>query len=439
MYRVVRDAMRGTTSESAQSMNARSDSREFDGDPGGQGHGDAATKGARASSPDADWKSWLHPIPVLRRLRSEIKGTNSDRSIRMTLRRAASVPRSYRGVSSEGRTAESHPLVEPRLSTHILTQTYQAVAKQLLAHEAAVRASESIERFGKNLNHSHPELTAQSTACMICFENTECVRSAAELCVDRGCEGWFCTSCLAQYFENIIHETPFAVPTLRCPGCKGFVPPSCWQKYVKAETLEKWQGNAENLLSLRCGGCDEPGSLLFPGVKAASDSRECLAREAFGTQDPTEAAELEQSWCQYERGEMSAVSLLDVLLTTWHPEYHDQTDQNDGKAPDKFWDRFSAAANLIEDAGLRAVLQLSVLKRFPKTATLCCNEPHCFKCKVTTHHEGTSCEEMQEQQSEMEDGVQFCPSCGVATMKSEGCNHMICLCGEDWTWDGPED
>ncbi|OLP97166.1 Tectonic-1 [Symbiodinium microadriaticum] len=430
MYRVVRDAMLGLTTESAQSTNARSDGREFDGDPGG-GHGDVATKGGDA------WKPWL-PIPVLRRLRSEIKGTNSDSrdSIRMT-RRAQSVPRSYRGVSSEGRT-ESQPLVQPRLSTHILTKAYQAAAKQLQAHEAAVRARESIERFGKNLDHSSPELTVQSTSCMICFENTECVRSAGQLCVDRGCEGWFCSCCLAQYFENIIQETPFAVPTLRCPGCKGFVPPSCWQEHVaKAETVEKWHQNAANLLSLRCGACDEPGSLLLPGVKA-DDSREGVAREAFGTQDPTAAAELEQSWCQYERGEMSAASLLDVLLSVWHPGYEDQADGN-GFAPGKFWDRFSAAANLIEDAGLRAVLQLSVLKRFPKTATLCCNEPHCFKCKVTTHHEGMSCEEVLAQQSEVEDGVQFCPSCGVATMKSEGCNHMICLCGEDWTWDGPED
>lgn len=346
------------------------------------------------------------------------------------------MPRSYRGVSSEGRT-ESQPPLEPRLSTRVLTKAYQAAAKQLQAHEAAVRASESIERFGKNLNHSSPELTVHSTSCMICFENTECVRSAAQLCVDRGCEGWFCTCCLAQYFENIIQETPFAVPTLRCPGCKGFVPPSCWQEHVTAETVEKWQGNAANLLSLRCGGCDEPGSLLLPGVKAG-DSREGVAREAFGAQDPTAAAELEQSWCLYERGEMSAASLLDVLLSAWHPGYEDEADRN-GFAPSKFWDRFQAAANLIEDAGLRAVLQLSVLKRFPKTATLCCNEPHCFKCKVTTHHEGMSCEEVQEQQSDMEDGVQFCPSCGVATMKSEGCNHMICLCGEDWTWEGPED
>lgn len=137
MYRVVRDAMLGLTTESAQSTNARSDGREFDGDPGG-GHGDVATKGGDA------WKPWL-PIPVLRRLRSEIKGTNSDSrdSIRMT-RRAQSVPRSYRGVSSEGRI-ESQPLVQPRLSTHILTKAYQAAAKQLQAHEAAVRAREHRE------------------------------------------------------------------------------------------------------------------------------------------------------------------------------------------------------------------------------------------------------------------------------------------------------
>jgi len=32
--------------------------------------------------------------------------------------------------------------------------------------------------------------------------------------------------------------------------------------------------------------------------------------------------------------------------------------------------------------------------------------------------------------------VQFCPHCGVATVKSEGCNDILCVCGRHWDWEG---
>lgn len=35
---------------------------------------------------------------------------------------------------------------------------------------------------------------------------------------------------------------------------------------------------------------------------------------------------------------------------------------------------------------------------------------------------------------EMGQRVGFCPHCGVPTVKSEGCDHMLCVCGTDWTW-----
>jgi hypothetical protein len=43
-----------------------------------------------------------------------------------------------------------------------------------------------------------------------------------------------------------------------------------------------------------------------------------------------------------------------------------------------------------------------------------------------------TCEEVQRNQLEVE--CQFCPSCGVPTQKTEGCDHIICLCGHNWDW-----
>lgn len=55
----------------------------------------------------------------------------------------------------------------------------------------------------------------------------------------------------------------------------------------------------------------------------------------------------------------------------------------------------------------------------------------CFRCKTYEWHQET-CEERQRR--EVGQKVCFCPHCGVPTVKSEGCDHMVCVCGRDWTW-----
>lgn len=89
---------------------------------------------------------------------------------------------------------------------------------------------------------------------------------------------------------------------------------------------------------------------------------------------------------------------------------------------------------LTTDLERRAALQLAHLRRLPKIRTPCCGCEMCFKCKITGHHEGFTCEEMQQKELELE--VQFCPGCDVPTQRTEGCDHMVCLCGENWTWQG---
>jgi hypothetical protein len=130
---------------------------------------------------------------------------------------------------------------------------------------------------------------------------------------------------------------------------------------------------------------------------------------------------------------------LDILLRCYPGD-----SSKEGVMPRNLATCFPAMLSLIADIGRRAVLQLAALRRWPKTETVCCKSKHCFKCKVSGHHDGVSCEEVQRHQIEgiNEDGesgsIQFCPACGVATLKTEGCNEMICLCGQDWTWDGKE-
>mmetsp|Transcript_302 Transcript_302/g.248 ORF Transcript_302/g.248 Transcript_302/m.248 type:complete len:131 (-) Transcript_302:74-466(-) len=130
---------------------------------------------------------------------------------------------------------------------------------------------------------------------------------------------------------------------------------------------------------------------------------------------------------------MGANDLVVTLLELWgFPE------EDEEKTPEELTKKLDASLQLVEDSGLRATLQLAILKRYPKIRTTCCDADHCFRCKIHTHHEGSSCEEILKEQLP-EGDIQFCPSCGVATVRTEGCNHIICLCGENWTWEGDED
>ena len=305
-----------------------------------------------------------------------------------------------------------------KLAHLILTDCYRKVAEQY------ERNTEHLALFG--LNGLLPELAKKEDCCAICMEPTPCIQTAGDLCRERECKGWFCVPCLEKHVATIIEDTRFSVPNIRCPSCFGFVPPCSWQRFTDQG---KWGENAADLLSLRCGDCDEPGSLLEVGEKDSS-ARKRLVKKAFHEED---GRALVEQWRLFERGSLNASQLIIDLIALWKQEL------NESEEPaESLRERFQAAMRLVEDDGLRAVLQLAMLRLFPKTRTPCCESPHCFRCKVQGHHEDQTCEEVMEGQAP-ENGVQFCPGCGVATVRTEGCNHIICLCGESWQWDGEED
>lgn len=91
---------------------------------------------------------------------------------------------------------------------------------------------------------------------------------------------------------------------------------------------------------------------------------------------------------------------------------------------------------LIEDSERRLALQLAFVRRFPFLINLgcTCSEEICFKCKISEHHDGETCEEKQKGMCDVD--AQFCPGCGVPTIRTEGCSSMICICGTYWEWEG---
>jgi len=89
---------------------------------------------------------------------------------------------------------------------------------------------------------------------------------------------------------------------------------------------------------------------------------------------------------------------------------------------------------LCTDVERRTALHLAHLRKWPKIRTPCCHTDYCFRCQTAWHSDRT-CEEVVR----LDVDVQFCPGCNVPTLRTEGCSSMVCLCGENWEWEGGSD
>jgi len=163
-------------------------------------------------------------------------------------------------------------------------------------------------------------------------------------------------------------------------------------------------------------------------------------------------------WISYSSGSISASECVDSLIRIVPPVSHllltpQQCDEDYEEAevlkilestessPPAPLDQLmgpSGLPTLIVDMERRCALQLAWLRKFPKIELPCCRVEVCFKCKVTGHHPEVTCAERQA--SELSIEAQYCVECGVPTVRSEGCNHIVCVCGAHWTWKrGPDE
>lgn len=166
-----------------------------------------------------------------------------------------------------------------------------------------------------------------------------------------------------------------------------------------------------------------------------------LVRVLLGAAQGFEGHEIHQErmlslWVGYMRGKVPAATLVDSLST-----YYDkgagrsssvEKEDDDVLSADKGDFFRHVVLPLMLDMERRATIQLALYKKFPKFRVHCCSYGHCFACKTGYWHEGVSCEEMQRAQLGTE--AQFCSSCGVPTIRTEGCSDMLCVCGATWTW-----
>jgi len=148
-----------------------------------------------------------------------------------------------------------------------------------------------------------------------------------------------------------------------------------------------------------------------------------------------------------ELQELTANEFIDRVCQMWGPtsSWAHFAKAVDGEPGPDLALVIPSLARLIVDTERRAALTLAFLRKFPMMKTPCCSTDMCFKCKTDGHHgpsehcfaKPRTCVQMAKEEAEID--AQFCPACGVATVRSEGCNHIICVCGHHWTWEGEAD
>mmetsp|Transcript_24144 Transcript_24144/g.55006 ORF Transcript_24144/g.55006 Transcript_24144/m.55006 type:complete len:357 (+) Transcript_24144:176-1246(+) len=240
------------------------------------------------------------------------------------------------------------------------------------------------------------------------------------------CSCALCVTCLSRCVDGAIEACAFTVPILRCPTCRSRWHASYWKTMVQSawRALEK---SAETLLSLRCCCCDETGTLLTSETPAEPTAvfSECC--------EPVRRR-VDETWTSFVAGRCSADFCVATVCELIGLDLTAELTDND--AMEERWQRLNGLASRIQSADMRAMWQLAVLKAQPKIKSKCCNQHHCHRCNVGTHHENVPCDTVQEREMDVE--AQFCPHCGAATIKTEGCNHIVCPCGEEWEWEGDE-
>lgn len=228
-----------------------------------------------------------------------------------------------------------------------------------------------------------------------------------------------------------------------CNALSSYQPPPV-QSILEERILSKYEANAKALMTLRCGSCDITNTLFISNqlvnscnnrLAAVNSIVTTLFGEDFSTNLSIAKRVLDflMSWSQFLRGKCSTSFFADQLLEVLDIKSYTESSVNRGMLPMAGWDVLDEILKTTSDVERRFALQFEMLRRFPKiTMELCCGYPHCFRCKVSGHHELLSCEEYQA--AEMGTECQYCPGCNVPTIRSEGCSDIICVCGMNWEW-----
>lgn len=237
------------------------------------------------------------------------------------------------------------------------------------------------------------------------------------------------------YFRDILSEIN--------SFCKGYF---VWKEQPASILYRRYEMNANALLKMRCGSCHESVNLFFAShdgsycitnIKQRENILEVLLKDSSNEKKIS----FLRIWLGYLQGRVTVNTFTDVLLETIINQADASGEISPGLRENMdtekcletiIMERVKEALLLITDIERRFTAQLNIFRSYPKIYTPCCKQEHCFMCKIYGHHADRTCEEVQSQ--EIGITAQYCPGCGVPTLKTEGCTHIVCVCGQHWHW-----
>lgn len=312
-----------------------------------------------------------------------------------------------------------------------MSQQYQD-----LEGEAEQKETEPADEEGGEGEPAERETTFH---CDICLESLP-FDKLQPFCPKEDCNSRVCSGCVEQFVCNVIETTRYAVPPMRCPSCFTRIPTPSWRRALLEDDLfEKYAKNAESILSVRCPSCDVLYSEFVKNSEVVKDFEERvkLTEEIFDGFSDELKVRVKKAWKRFQKEYITSDQFVVALVDAFTEHAPDQRPTEANRPHTMLSSRFRSILRLILDMERRVALQLSFYRMFPFIHMSCpnsCMSEFCFMCKVGFWHSGQTCTERQ--QSEMEIEAQFCPGCGVPTVRSEGCTHIVCVCGTEWYWEG---
>ena len=204
--------------------------------------------------------------------------------------------------------------------------------------------------------------------------------------------------------------------------------------------LSRYKHNAESLLMMRCGKCDKSVSLLYtkrlPVGMAAR--QEALTVLLLPLKDEDQITLL-RSFIAFSGASIAPSTFISSLFCIWAKIQPSTAVEScdSGVLQSDLAAFMESVIVLLDDIERRLAAQLALCRAYPKVFSACCDSAHCFMCKVKGHHPGKTCEEVQS--ALVGEEAQYCPGCGVPTLRTEGCHQILCVCGMSWQWKGGDD
>jgi hypothetical protein len=280
--------------------------------------------------------------------------------------------------------------------------------------------------------------------CTACMEEITAT-SLGFSCPVLGCHGTLCLDCFVRSAHSIIASAMYAVPVIRCPGgCMHRIPTKVWKGVLMTQSAttpilemttdtnltdagsiiyEKYLHNAIALMKLRCGNChgtcglfygtaNEEGCVNFE-IPLTPEDRLRMLEEILQPLRERDQILFLRTWLLFNKGKLSTETLTTVFCDLF--EQFLTEDEREACQTDGIFIQLEGfirpALLLFCDLERRLCAQLGFYRKFPKIITTCCYENHCFMCKVYGHHEGSTCQEIQE--NEIGIDAQVCPRLSI--------------------------